>query len=316
MEQNMARHRIFGIPRTALWTTLLGSWLALGCGQWEQFDGEQPAAGISSLDDLGKISRMDHLALSGLLRRFLVRSSDGALVLADYDGINNSEEAKYLLDQSLALAATVDPSELEDKNQRLAYWINGYNAAVIKGVLLLYKGDHGFKVTKVPFFRDYGYIFGGVQLSLDQLEQGVVRGKLDHEAFKGAKAIVTDAVKKWHKELWQGGKVDARIHAAFNCAARSCPNLLDQEPHVFHPGTLDTQLKWVTQKWLDSKLKGAGSDGISRLFDWYGEDFVASHGSVEAFIKAHRSDGITGVDTRRYLTYDWTLNIAPTGGVK
>ena len=286
--------------------------IALGCGQWQQYDGSAPPAdGSATIDSLGKVTRLDHLALSGLLSRFLVRSADAKLVLVDYDGINSSEEARYLLDQALAVTATVDPSDLADEKERLAYWINGYNAAVIKGVILRYKGDHTFKVTDVPFFDGLSFTFGGVALTLNQLEHGVARGKLDHKAFASSSQTVIDAVARWHKELWKDGKVDSRIHAAFNCGALSCPNLLDEAPSVYHAAVLDKQLQAVTVKWLDSATKGAGPDGISRLFEWYAVDFVASHGSVEAFIKAFRTGGLTGVKTSAYLTYDWTLNIGP-----
>ncbi len=286
--------------------------LTLGCGQWQQYDGAPPPAGGSAtIDTLGKVTRMDHLALSGLLSRFLMRSTDGKLVLVDYDAIDASEEARYLLAQALAMTATIDSSDLANEKERLAYWINGYNAAVIKGVLLRYKGDHTFKVINVPFFDGLTFTFGGVALTLNQLEHGVARGKLDHKAFASASKTVKDAVARWHKELWKDGKVDSRIHAAFNCAARSCPNLMDAAPAVFHAGSLDKQLQAATVNWVDDTAKGAGPDGISRLFEWYAEDFVASHGSVDAFIKAHRTGGLTGVKTGAYLTYDWTLNISP-----
>jgi hypothetical protein len=51
------------------------------------------------------------------------------------------------------------------------------------------------------------------------------------------------------------------------------------------------------------------SDGIA-YYAQIGYDFF-DHGSAENSIEAYRTNGLAGVDSSRFLTCDWTLNIAP-----
>jgi len=286
--------------------------LAAGCGEFVAYEGEQGAGpGVSTkVGDFPASGVLNHEALSSLMSRYITLSSDKAFVALDYDGIAASED-RYLLKGYLVMLAEVDPSKLKDGSERLAYWINAYNAAVVDGVLQSYKGSAAFKVTSSGGFFDstsFGFTFGGVVLSLNQIENGVLRGKWDHKAVKGAPAATLDKMKLWHSEVWAGGKVDARFHAAVNCAALGCPNLLADAPYVYKGASLDAQLTKVCTAWLDSEAKGAGPNGISKLFEWYADDFVAQSGSVEAFIKAHRTGGVTGVKLDKFIDYDWTLN--------
>lgn len=288
-----------------------------GCGQYVAYDENYVPPGTGgTLDDFPPgVTTLGHYGLAGVLARNAQYDSSGELVLVDYDAIAASEEASYLLDQYLGMLATVDPSKLKDERERLAYWINGYNAAVIRGVISTYGGSKDFKVTDSgTFFDEPAYTFGDQVLTLNQVENGVIRGKLDHPSVKSAGSTVKDAIKKWHGELWKGGTVDARFHAAVNCAALSCPNLLAEAPHVYTAANLDPQLDRATRSWLDDPDRGAGPGGISKLFDWYGEDFAATHGDASGFIKAHRTGGAAGVDTSKFLDYDWTLNIVGNAG--
>ena len=284
--------------------------LALGCGEFVAYDG--PAGngpGVATeVGDFPGDGTLAHEALSGLMSRSLTTTSDKKFVLLDYDAIDKSED-RYQLKGSLVMVAEVDPSKLKDKNERLAYWINGYNAAVAQGVLRAYLGSSSYKVTDSgAFFDTADYTFGGVVLTLNQVENGVLRGVWTHAGVKAADAASLAKMKTWHQELWGGGKVDARFHAAVNCAALGCPNLLADAPYVYRAATLDAQLDKAAKAWLDNADKGAGSGGISKLFHWYGDDFINDAGSVEAFIKAHRTGGAAGVNLTAFLPYDWTLN--------
>ncbi len=286
--------------------------LALGgCGQWEAYDETPPTSGGTLLiNTLTGTPRLDHLGLSGLMSHVVSFMPISQNVLVDYDRITTSEEAKHLLSIYLATLATVNPSDLESAAERLAYWVNGYNATVIQGVLLRYQGLPTFKVTDLAFFDQPGSSFGGLPLTLNQVEHGVARGRFDHESLRSIPATSQEQIRRWHQELWPQGTVDPRIHAMFNCAALSCPNLPAFAPFVYVAKQLEQQMHSATEAWLNNPAKGAGPQGISRIFEWYADDFVASHGSVEAFIKTHRGDGLTNVNSSRFLTYDWTLNIS------
>lgn len=277
------------------------------CGEWIKADDFQGGA-VGNGGDLSAVTSLRHDALSMVMTRYTVKSGDA--VLFDYDGLAADGEARALLDHYLASLASVDPSKLASPAERLAYWINGYNAGVIQGVLRDYQGDPTFKVVDTgAFFDNPSVVFGGETMTLNQVENLVARGDTRHNSGKGVSTARLELFAKWHQELWPGGKVDARIHAAFNCGALSCPNLLSSEPFVYTAATLEDQLQNNIVAWLDAE-KGAGSAGISQLFFWYKEDFIAHSGSVEDFIAQYRTGGLDGVDTSSYIEYDWTLNIA------
>lgn len=288
--------------------------LAAGCGLSVDYDGDPfvaSAGGAIPIDDLTGVARLDHLALVGLVARHTSTSSDGRSVYVDYDRVAADPEARFQLDQYLAILAAVNPSSLDSAAERMAYWINGYNAAVIAGVLANYDGDRSFRAIDIPFFDALPFTFGGTALSLNQLEHGVIRGDLDCECLAGVSTELLGVVSTWHEELWEGVDFDPRFHAALNCSAIGCPNLLARAPHVYRADLLDEQLGRAVVEWLDDPDKGAGPNGLSQIFDWYRADFVRSHGSVEDFIEAYRTGGLDAVDTHKRLEYDWSLNITP-----
>jgi hypothetical protein len=205
--------------------------------------------------------------------------------------------------------AKIDPSTLESEAQRQVYWYNAYNAGVIKGVLDNFNQSPSYDViSDVGFFERANFTFAGTTLSLNQIEQGVLRGDFDNDSVKDSPADVLNKIKDWHAQTWTSDGVDARLHAALNCGALSCPNLLASSPFVWQVDTLDSELDRMTTAWLDNAAKGAGPDGVSTLFTWYKQDFLDAEGSVEAFIVKYRTGGTTGVDLGTTLEYDWTLN--------
>ncbi len=283
--------------------------LAAGCSEYVEYDEDfrLPGSTPVTLDGFSP-KTLSHLQFRGLVMKFTGKSKDGIYVLVDYDGMTASPEALLNLQQYRTMIASVNPSKLASKAERLAYWFNGYNASVWHGVLTNYKGKSTWKATDSGrFFDDPIFTFGGQQLTLNHLEQGVLRGDWSYPGMPRSGKLLQQ-LQTWHKELWGSDKVDPRLHAAINCAAVSCPNLLNSTPFIFEAATIKDQLQKATVAWLDSS-KGAGPNGISALFEWYAKDWLITHSSVDEFIKAYRTNGLKGVDTSKYLTYDWTLNI-------
>ena len=215
--------------------------------------------------------------------------SDGVV---DYAGL---KRAVGDLDGYLTDLSKVEPASL-DKPSRFAFWINAYNAFTLKLILERY--------PKLESIRD---IPGGDRWDA---ERWPVHGEL----------FSLTAIE--HEILRPMG--DPRIHFAINCASKSCPDLSSD---VYLPETLDAQLDAATRDFLTDPVKGlrteidAGFFGtdyelqVSKLFDWFEEDFEQHSGNVPdyvlpfasktdaAFIRAHRED----LDLE-FLDYDWTLN--------
>ena len=160
--------------------------------------------------------------------------------------------------------------------QQLAYWINAYNAFTVKLILGHYpvnsiRDIHNGDPWQVSWIK-----LGGAQYSLNQIEHNIIRPQ-----FK-----------------------DARIHFAVNCAARSCPPLLNK---AYKAVVLDKQLEDQTRKFVNhpryNTLQPHAVE-VSKLFDWYGEDFDP----VPAFLNRYASIRIESGASVRYKAYDWSLN--------
>ena len=294
--------------------------LGLGCGQYVEYGGEGPQAQVEPAEPLGdfpQAERLGHYSWAGLVARFTSRRGDQ--VLLDYGALQSDEEGRWALRSYRAGLAGVDVAGLADAAERQAFWINAYNASVVAGVLeALDEGTslESFSVLRDPqFFRHPAYTFGAAKgqepavVSLDHIEQGILRGDWEHDSLQGIDEALRERLRQWHQDTLAPGQqvVDARLHAALNCGALGCPNLLDISPYVYSGPLLDEQLKNQTRTWLADPTKGAGPRGVSQLFSWYSADFERE-GGVEAFLEAHRGGGAGGVALDQRLDYDWALN--------
>lgn len=292
----------------------------VGCGDYVAYE-EQPVAvapgsGADALDEEVRAAfeaaeRLDHIALEGLLVRFVSESADGRQTFVDYDGLRDSPEAVFALQQYLGVLDLIDPTQLADSAERLAYWINAYNANVLWGVLQAYGGMAGYSVSQTgfAFFKLPVYRVGGAVLSLDQIEQGVIRGDFGHVSVTEADGETAEKIRTWHGQVFPDGAVDARIHVALNCASLGCPDLLRG---ALRAETLEAQLDGAARRFVGNPVKGAGPDGVSALLvDFYPQDFEAQYGGWRGFVEAHRDADAPAVDYGRTIEYDWTLNILP-----
>lgn len=223
--------------------------------------------------------RVDHALLDELLRRHV---QDG---LVDYQGLKADPEA---LERYLRSLQYVDPSRLQAPEEQLAFWINAYNACVLKGVL-----DH-YPLTSVKevkgFFDRIRYQIAGSPLTLNQLE---AKGR---------------ALGDW------------RIHFAVVCASSSCP-ILREEAYV--PERLEQQLTGQVGQFLRDPARGLRVDEAkrmlwaSKIFKWYAKDFVRQGAltSETLLLVLHRYLDATWLAQAQrrplalnFFEYDWTLN--------
>lgn len=160
---------------------------------------------------------------------------------------------------------------------KLAYYLNAYNAWMLKKAVDVYPTPSVFNNDKDVYKRKDIKV-GGETMSLDYLENSVIRKKF----------------------------TEPRIHFALNCASEGCPPL---HKSAFKGSTLNEDLHQLTTQFMSSK-NGVkeGKDGlqVNQIFEWFAVDFKKDSGSVLNYIKKYR--GIKGEPTISYLPYSWNLN--------
>jgi hypothetical protein len=126
----------------------------------------------------------------------------------------------------------------------------------------------------------------GMKMSLDDIEKGVLSAKFG----------------------------DPRVHFALVCASRGCPPL---PRFAYTEENVQSKLEDETRRYLNSP-RGTRIDRaknvlyVSKIFDWYREDFVRKSGSIEAFIRPYlEKEAAEFLDSQPkidFLPYDWSLN--------
>ncbi len=152
----------------------------------------------------------------------------------------------------------------------------------------------------------------GLSMTLNQLEHGILRrqSRVDGRAVPSALRSLRPS------------RLDARIHAALNCAAISCPPL---QRRAFRSSTLDRDLGRVFSAWAGSD-RAARLDGrrvvLSSLFDWFASDFEGGRDLGDAILSAMPSSrasrfrsqlaGKSAAQLRSdravSFAYDWRIN--------
>jgi hypothetical protein len=170
----------------------------------------------------------------------------------DYRGMaaDRADLDRYIARLRAASPAS-KPELFPTRDHELAYYLNAYNAWVFWGVLDRgpeIDGVWGLLGTGWSFFVGMEIELGGRETNLKALEDEVIRTKYR----------------------------DPRIHAALNCASVSCPRLPRE---AFTGPELDAQLDAAIEELVtDPKHlavdRGARKVRMSKIFDWYAEDFL------------------------------------------
>ena len=210
-----------------------------------------------------------------------VNHDDWEALLKKY--VNNGNVAyskfkndKVKLESYLEYLAQNSPSSSWSKNEKLAYYINLYNAATVKLILDNYP-IKSIKDINDPWGKKWVKV-GDQLLSLGGIENDILR-KMN----------------------------EPRIHFAIVCASYSCPKL---ENFAFTASKMGSQLQQVTKGFInDTKRNQFTSESakISEIFNWYKVDFIAN-GTVLDYISKYTDQTINTSAEINYLNYDWSLN--------
>jgi hypothetical protein len=103
------------------------------------------------------------------------------------------------------------------------------------------------------------------------------------------------------------------------CASLSCPKL---QPYAFRGDRLDEQLDAAARSFVNDPDRNrfdrrAKVAHLSKIFDWFEEDFAAAAGNVLAYVSRYVNDRELERELSEqsyrveYLDYDWSLNGIP-----
>lgn len=170
-----------------------------------------------------------------------------------------------------------------NRDQKLAFWINAYNAYTIQIILKHYpvksiKDISSGWLSSGPWKKDFVNLFGK-KISLDNIEHDTIRKEFD----------------------------EPRIHFAVNCASIGCPSLLQE---AFVATKLDTQLDKAAQNFLQNKSKNyikGNTLYLSKIFDWYGSDFDQKYGGHKKYVVKTLNLPQNEYEVE-FNDYDWNLN--------
>jgi len=213
-------------------------------------------------------SAPDHSMWSAILKENVTKNGN-----VNYPGIKaNAGFEKYL-----TALTSAHPDASWSKNERLAYWINAYNAFTVK----LINDNWPVKSIKdigSPWKKKFITIEGNTY-SLEDIEHNILRKKYD----------------------------EPRIHFAINCASFSCPKLLNV---AFTSDGIDGQLDKVTRSFINDSARNkitADSVEVSKIFDWFKGDFT-KNGSLKDYINKYSTTKIGDNQKIGHLSYNWNLN--------
>lgn len=199
--------------------------------------------------------------------------------LVDYEGFIADSNR---LNQYLDLLSRHHPNDEHwSRDERLAYWINAYNAFTVKLIVDHYPVESIKDIKNgIPFVNtvwDIKFIkIEGREYDLNNIEHGIIRPKFD----------------------------EPRIHMAVNCAAISCPKLQNE---AYTAEKLDAQLDQASREFLSNEDKNVITPDqlkLSKIFSWYRGDFD----SVIEFVDQHTETDIKENPEVEYLDYNWALN--------
>ncbi len=187
--------------------------------------------------------------------------------------------------------------DIDKKEDRLALFINTYNAYTLKLIASAYPvrsirliSDLGkqaeSKEEAMPWQIRFANV-GGTTYSLDEIENKVLRKEFN----------------------------DPRIHFAIVCAARSCP-ILRSEAYVGDriQEQLDAQGRWFFS-WRNTFELETKEARLSKILEWFRDDFGGSEEAVLNFsipyVNRQTAESLRAEAkqwTVNYLTYNWDLN--------
>lgn len=200
----------------------------------------------------------------------------------DFSGLASDRTG---LDDVVKFVREVDPAStpalFPTAADRLAFYIDAYNALAMDGVLDAGVPERFDWLGRLRFFYLRKFVVGGRSISLYSLENDVIRPM-----------------------------GDPRVHFALNCMSVSCPRL---PRTAFTTDGLDRELDTAAREFMNEDRnvhvdREARVVRLSAIFDFYTKDFLAKAPSLIAYVNRYRTVPVPADFKVSFADYDWTIN--------
>ena len=237
--------------------------------------------------DPSSTEAIDHGAWESFLLRYLRIGADGVHRLA-YAEVTPGD--RTLLDGYIEKLAAVPIGEY-DRNEQMAYWINLYNALVVRLVVEHYPVASILDIEGRPGGRDGPWdlelvAVDGTPVSLDDIEHRILR------------------------PIWR----DPRVHYALSCGAVGCPNL---QPEPFRSDRIEQQLTKAAMAYINGDRCLKVEEGrlvVSSMYGWHKQDFGGSDRGIINHLMAYAEPRLAmqlqHFEQVQPDLFDWRLNDA------
>lgn len=202
-------------------------------------------------------------------------------------------------DNYLDQLKNTNPDTIKNSNDKLAFWINVYNAYTLKIII------DNYPLESINDLHSGGLIIGTI-LSTTIWDK-------DFVVINGSRTTLNSVEHDIIREIFN----DPRAHFALVCASISCPPLRNE---AYEGYKLDDQLTDQGIIFLNDSTKNSfdinnKEAGISKIFDWFEEDFGHNDEEVLLFISQFLSVPVANSLKKNasewdidYLDYNWNLN--------
>lgn len=219
-------------------------------------------------EPVGNIEKFNHSSWDNLLEQHV--SNNGNV---DYTSFLKN---KIVLRNYITALSENTPKDAWSKNNKLAYWINAYNALTVD-LILKNLPLKSIKDIKNPWDQRLWKI-GEKWMTLNDIEHRILR-KMN----------------------------EPRIHFAIVCASYSCPKLLNK---AFTATNLEHELTVATKDFLSDTNRNNITENtikISKIFKWFSKDFK-TNGSIIDFINQYSAINVSNKAKTSFMDYNWNLN--------
>ena len=216
----------------------------------------------------------------------------------NYSGLKAEMAAlSGFIDQLAAVSPENRPDFFKTEDDRKRYYLTAYNALVLFFAASAFPDRHALW-ARLGYFRNKKIVLGGRKLTLNELEHRIIRKQF----------------------------LDPRIHFYINCGAKGCPLL---KPGAIPQNTTDAELDQAASRFINDPAKvrfdaQTGTLYLSKIFDWFSEDFIRylrvaralAHPHISQYIRLYLSgtpaEALSLVLPEqvkiKYLDYDKDLN--------